>query len=77
MKRLRKNTGQAGVQQWSRGDIFPATIVIKGIGVDQVIVAKHGDWIGNDFSVSNLGFQEAHKRAEKQAVKYLKQNNLY
>jgi len=71
----RRSRGEAGVQQWSRGDIFPVTIVIKGFGDSARILAKHGDWSGPEHLV-NGDFQTAHSEATKDAIEYLEANQL-
>lgn len=69
-----KCKNQGGIQTWSRGEIFPATIVIKGFGDNQRIFAKHGDWKGEEFSVKLNCFNKAHRLAEKSAINHI--NNV-
>ena len=71
----RRAKGEGGVQQWSRGDIFPVTIVVKGINDSARVMARHGNWNGEEHYVKN-DFQTAHRNATADAIEYLEAKQL-
>ena len=60
-------TMESGVQQWSRGEFFPATIVGQGLTGSYVMYATYGALRGPNHEVSELGRDGAYKAAEDDA----------
>jgi hypothetical protein len=71
----RRQVGQNGVQSWSRGDIFPVIIIVKGTAESSRIVASYGNWKGEEHYVKG-DFPAAHEKATADARKFLEDNKL-
>jgi hypothetical protein len=71
----RRQAGQAGVQSWSRGDIFPVILIVKGINDSARIVASYGNWKGEEHYVKG-DFNTAHAKATAEARQFLEDNKL-